>query len=300
MRFTRFVPLIVLLLPASLFAWGVDGHQIVCLIAEERLTPAAKAGVRKLLGPDFNMSDAEVAAWADNARREADWTAPWHYVDIPAEAAAFDARRDGHSGDNVVDQINHFANIVADSSKTDDQRQLALAYLLHFVGDIHQPMHCVDRDGDRGGNARLVFYRDWPRATNLHAVWDSTILLERRGTMRDLEFARQLNAKVTAEQAERWSTGTAEDWANESHAVANKIAYADVPPGGPPPKLGDAYIARAGEAIDEQLEKGGVRLAALLNECFDPKRPPTLRRAATMPTTAPASPTNPAGNAVRD
>jgi hypothetical protein len=73
-----------------------------------------------------------------------------------------------------------------------------------------------------------------------------------------------------------------------------------VPADGAPPKLSEAYIARAGDAIDEQLEKGGVRLAAMLNECFDPKRPPTLRRATTMPTTEPASADKPTGHSARD
>jgi hypothetical protein len=83
---------LVLFIPATVFAWGGDGHQIVCLIAEEHLTPAAKAGIHELLG-DQNISDAEIASWADNVRRERKRNAPWHYVDIPMEASGFDEPR---------------------------------------------------------------------------------------------------------------------------------------------------------------------------------------------------------------
>src|SRR4051812_20261854 len=85
------------------FGWGGMGHQIVALIAEDHLSPAAKAGIRDLLGGDAQISDAEVASWADEVRRQRRETAPWHYVNIPADATGFDRKRDGRDGDNVVD-----------------------------------------------------------------------------------------------------------------------------------------------------------------------------------------------------
>jgi hypothetical protein len=256
----------ILLLPATLYAWGGDGHQIVCLIAEEHLTKKSVAGIRELLGDD-HISDAAVASWADNVRREKRSTGPWYYVDIPSTQPAYDAKRDGQNGANVIDKINDFATVLSDPRARKADRTEALKYLVHFVGDVHQPLHCTDRD-DRGGNRRLVFFLDHSRAVSLHMVWDSTILLQRKNRTPILSYAMSLNKQIAAADEQAWATGTPEDWANESHAVAVKVAYARVPADGPPPKLDQAYVDKAADVIDAQLEKGGVRLAALLNKCF--------------------------------
>jgi len=263
----RLLPFLLLLVPQSLYAWGGDGHQIVCLIAEERLTPAARVGIHELLG-DQHISDAAIASWADNVRRERRETGPWHYVDIPVEASGFDEQRDGQHGNNVIDKINDFAKVVADRHASKADRGDALKFLVHFVGDLHQPLHCAERDHDKGGNGRLVYFLDQLRAINLHSVWDTSILLHQKGRTRVLDFALGLNKQITTELAAQWATGTAEDWANESHAVAVSVVYASVQAKGPIPKLDDEYVARAEQSVDEQLERGGVRLAAVLNRCF--------------------------------
>lgn len=170
----------VLLMPSALFAWGGDGHQIVCLIAEDHLSPAAKAGIHDLLGADINISDAEIASWADNIRRERRNTASWHFVDIPVDASGFDEQRDGKHGNNVIDKIDQFERVLLNHNVSREKRAEALKFLVHFVGDLHQPLHCADRN-DKGGNSRLVFFLDQPRALNLHSVWGTTILLHRKG-----------------------------------------------------------------------------------------------------------------------
>ena len=259
--------LIVLLLPATLFAWGGDGHQIVCLIAEERLSPVSKAGIRELLHGQ-HISDAVIASWADNVRRERPSTGPWHYVDIPIDAPAFDEGRDGQQHNNVIDKINDFAKVLGDPKAPTAERADALKFLVHFVGDIHQPLHCAERNHDKGGNGRLVFFLDQPRAVNLHFVWDASILLHHKGATPTLAYALVLNSKISGEEADRWTKGTAENWANEGHDLARTVVYEGVPAQGPPPKLDQVYVERATEVVDQQLEKGGVRLAAILNRCF--------------------------------
>ena len=258
---------LVLLLPSTLFAWGGDGHQIVCLIAEEHLSPAAKVGIHDLLGADVNISDAEIASWADNIRRERRNTASWHFVDIPVDARGFDEQRDGKHGNNVIDKINQFERVLSDHNAPKEKRAEALKFLVHFVGDLHQPLHCADRN-DKGGNSRLVFFLDQPRALNLHTVWDTTILLHRKGRARVLQYAAALNRKISKEQAKQWKQGTVEDWANESHMIAVNVAYRGIPADGRPPQLDQAYVDRAGDAIDQQLQRAGVRLAMLLNQSF--------------------------------
>jgi len=249
-------------------AWGGDGHQIVCLIAEERLTPAAKAGIHALLGDDVHISDAEIASWADNIRRERSETGPWHYVDIPTDKPAYDKVRDGQQGNNVIDKINDFTKVLADKKASKAERADALKFLVHFVGDMHQPLHCAERNKDKGGNARLVFFLADPMAINLHAVWDVSILLNRKGETPVLQYAKTLNAKISAAQATEWTKGVTEQWASEGHDLAVSVVYAGVPVDGPPPKLDQAYVNRGADAVDQQLQKAGVRLAMILNNCF--------------------------------
>lgn len=260
--------LLMLLLPSVTRAWGGDGHQIVCLIAEDRLTPAAKAGIHELLGKDVNISDAEIANWADQVRRERPETAPWHYVDIPFDAQSFDEKRDGRHGNNVIDKISDFEAVLKDSKTSKNDRAEALKFLVHFVGDIHQPLHCAERNKDKGGNTRLVFFLDQPKAMNLHQVWDTAILLHRKGNTRIAAYADKLGTEITQDQAAEWAKGTPTDWANESHALAVKVVYVGVPADGPPPKLDENYVETAGSVVDRQLERGGVRLATILNRIF--------------------------------
>src|SRR5271156_6378497 len=103
----------LLCLPRIAHAWGVDGHQIVARIAEDRLTPAAKAAVHDLLG-DTPISDPDVASWPDEIRNRYPETGPWHYVDIPTDAAGFDEKRDGNNGNNVIEAIEIYEMNLAD------------------------------------------------------------------------------------------------------------------------------------------------------------------------------------------
>src|SRR5690349_12908753 len=151
------VIVLTLLLPAhSALAWGPDGHKIVADIAESRLTPQAKAAIADLLGGTDDTSLASIANWADSIRRDREETAPWHYVDIPYEMSGFDPQRDGKDGNNVIAKLQEFANVLNDRKASREQRAEALKFIVHFMGDLHQPMHCVERNGDKGGNFRLV------------------------------------------------------------------------------------------------------------------------------------------------
>lgn len=266
---SRFIKAIILLLciPATASAWGGDGHQVAALIAEERLTPDAKAEIRELLG-EANISDAEIASWADEIRRQRRATAPWHYVNIPVGANVFDPERDGNGGENIIEKIAAFEKTLSDKTAPQADRVEALKFLVHFVGDIHQPLHCAERNGDKGGNTRLVFFLERKKAVSLHRCWDSLILLQRKQRTRVADYADALNAKIGDDQAKAWARGTAVDWANESQRVAVERVYADVPADGPPPKLTREYIDKSCLVLDEQLQKAGVRLAMVLNRCL--------------------------------
>jgi hypothetical protein len=257
-----FACLLVALLPSIAFAWGGDGHQITALIAENRLTPAAKSAIHQLLGNDLNISDADVANWADDEKRAHRDQGPWHYVDIPADVEKYDAKRDRRNGANVIDKIIEFE---ADTSKSKKERADALKFIVHFVSDVHRPLHCAERDNDRGGNAVAVKFLDRKGNANLQMAWDSLILISHKGKTRNAAFADELNAKITAEQAAEWSKGTAEDWPNESHAIATNTIYPAAPPSTQAIAMTEEDVKKYGTLIEVQVQRGGVRLAAILN-----------------------------------
>jgi hypothetical protein len=158
MRYPLFVAILVFVFPSLCHAWSGEGHQLIALIAEDMLTPEAKAAAKELLD-GANIADAEVVNWADEIRRERRETAPWHYVNIPHDARGFDRARDGRDGDNVIDALERQAKVLADKTQPREKSVEALKFVIHFVGNLHRPLHCADRNGDKGGNTRLVFHR---------------------------------------------------------------------------------------------------------------------------------------------
>lgn len=260
---------LLLCFPSLACGWGGEGHQVVALIAEERLTPEASAAIHELLGADVHISDAEVASWADQIKRERRRTSPWHYTNIPIGSSGYDEARDGNDGNDIVSRIESFKVLLADKTQPPEARAEALKFLVHLVGDLHQPLHCADRDGDRGGNGRLCFVLEAKgRATNLHTVWDTTLLRRMIGRTRIAEFSEKLNDAISEGDEKAWTSGSIIDWANESWNVAVEKVYGSVPVDGPPPVLDQAYVDAAALVIKDRLRRGGVRLASVLNEAL--------------------------------
>ena len=162
-----------LLGPATAWGWGREGHRIVALIAADHLTPAARAGVAELLGPNVGAAMETASTWADEIRDQRPWTKPWHYVDIELSQGGYEAARNCPGGDCVVAQILKDERIVADRRLQQPVRAEALRFLIHFVGDLHQPLHCADHH-DRGGNS--VSVKLGAEEMNLHAVWDTAVV----------------------------------------------------------------------------------------------------------------------------
>lgn len=145
--------LLVLIVHTPLSAWGVAGHQAVAALAEERLTPAARAAVSDLLN---GASMASVALWADEVRNTTHRdTYNWHFVDIPSSADGYGAERDckpAPRGDCVVNALDRLERDLSNRELSHDQRREALMFIIHFVGDLHPPLHAIDNIGDLGGN----------------------------------------------------------------------------------------------------------------------------------------------------
>jgi hypothetical protein len=257
---------LLFLSPVNAFAWGYTGHRVIAEIAEQFLDVETARQVRDLLAIENVTTLAEVSTWADQIRGQRPDTAPWHYVNIPIHAApdessGFDATRDCPNDACVVAKIAQFERVLTDRQVSDRQRLEALKYLVHFIGDVHQPLHASDNH-DRGGNEVPVFFMG--RQSNLHAIWDTGIIEPAvKGDERG--YAMQLRRNITQAELSQWSQGDPISWANESHDVATSAVYGELKHAG---VLPDSYEAQALPIVNEQLERAGVRLAKVLNECL--------------------------------
>jgi len=251
-----FFALAVLLLPA--YGWGPEGHRLVARIAWEQLTPAAREHVTAILAPDQTI--VSIASWADEVRRSRPQTEPWHYIDIPIDKPHLDMARDCPKNDCVIAKIPDLRKTLQDPAASEVERREALMFLVHFIGDMHQPLHCSDNK-DRGGNGVRVMFFD--RRSNLHSVWDSG-LLGRMGT-EDQLFPEL--SKESARHRKKWAKGTVADWAEQAHKASQKVVYGDLPKasGDAPIALGADYEKLADPLVKLQIEKAGARLAAVLN-----------------------------------
>lgn len=255
-----------LLLSNNVFAWGYTGHRIIAEIAEQFLEAETARQVRDLLAIQNVTTLAEVSVWADQIRLQRPETAPWHYVNIPihlgsGEPSGYDAGRDCPNSACVVAKIEQFERVLADRQASSGERLEALKYLVHFIGDVHQPLH-TSNNHDRGGNEVQVTFMG--RQMNLHAVWDSGIIEPAvKGDERG--YAMQLTRNITPAEVNEWSHGDPISWANKSHAVAVLRVYGELQHAG---ALPDTYEAPAIPIVNEQLERAGVRLAKVLNDCL--------------------------------
>ncbi len=252
--------LLFALASSPLFGWGGEGHRLVARMASAQLTPAAKAQVSAILGPAQTLMS--VASWADDTRRQRQETGPWHYIDIPITAKHLDMARDCPKGECILAKIAEFRKAVADPATPPEARREALMFLVHFVGDMHQPLHCSDNHDKGGNDVKVVFFGS---PSNLHSVWDSGLI----GRMKQSE--EELFAELSPESqkhAHKWAKGTVEDWAEESHKAAQKVVYGKLPKGAPPLTLDTTYERTADPLIKSQLAKAGARLARVLNEAL--------------------------------
>ena len=192
-------------------------------------------------------------------------SARWHFINVPIGDAKFDPRliRDDN---NVVVKIKQYRRVLSDRSRPKKERQRALLFFVHFVSDIHQPLHVGDHD-DHGGNDTQIRFFD--EGTNLHRLWDSDLIHRIGGD--DRAWAARVERDITPETIKEWSKGSVDDWADESLQVA-KLAYRpldDAPkiiPRGY--KLGESYLVRAEPILKKQMARAAVRLANELNAIF--------------------------------
>ncbi len=275
--------LIAVLLPASpAAAWWEYGHETVATIADLEVTPATRAGIDALLRqsklldtptcPARTIEQASV--WPDCVKTLGDrfsYAYAWHFVDVDV-CRPFDPKGPCAGGNCVIGQIERNQRLLADRRLNPRERLMALLFLVHFVGDLHQPLHASERAGDQGGNKLKVHYGAIPQ-TNLHSVWDG--LLAERAISTPPGDARGLLAGTTPESRAAMAQGSVTDWARESWQIAHDTVYpaATHAPACPPASPADAGLDEAQietliPVVRAQILKGGLRLAKMLDDAF--------------------------------
>lgn len=270
------------------FAWGDLGHQVTALIAYRHLTVAARtrldtwlaADSDSLTAPDF----ASRASWADRYRNTHRETSAWHFVDVEIDhpdlnAACFgfpalqrgQAASAGPAQDCVVNKITEFEAELRDPATSSVERLLALKFLIHFIGDLHQPLHASDHE-DRGGNCIGLAPSPDGHDTNLHAYWDVGAV-EALGDSAST-IAAELDARITPGEFRAWSQDDVKAWAMESFELGRKDVYslASRPACNDPGAvaLTPEYESVAAKDAALQLEKAAVRMATVLNRALAP------------------------------
>ena len=247
---------LALLCPAQGQAWGPEGHRAAAAITAGRLCPAASAQVERLLG---EMTVAEAALWPDRIRGEPEWahTRDWHYINI-GDDTPFSALVEGAPGHGrLLSAIRDNLALLADPQAAEERRREALGFVLHLVGDLHQPLH-VGRSEDRGGNAISVSFAG--QETNLHRLWDGVLL--RSAELRPDDYLRSLEPLV-ALSAQSWEHGTLEDWAEESRRLRPWVY--DFDQRRRVPLISKRYAETGRQLSALRLAQAGVRTAWLLN-----------------------------------
>jgi hypothetical protein len=243
-------------------AWGPTGHRAIGLMAERYISPRARAGLMDILGTE---SIAEASTWADFMRSSPEpfWrfqANPWHYVTVP-DGTTWEKIGPPPQGDAIT-ALRQFSATVRNPEAPLADRQLALRFIIHIVGDLSQPLH-VGNGTDRGGNdVRVTFFG---RQTNLHALWDSGIIESE--LLSHSEWVEWLDRRLTPEQLREWSSPDPLQWVADAQAIRGRL----YPEGGT--DLGYAYVFQHLQTLKEQLAKGGLRTAAYLNWLFDAPAP---------------------------
>src|SRR5260370_10077079 len=279
------------------YPWGAIGHHVVAIMAEQRVSPEVRERVRRLLFdgrytlPDIAVCADQIRAGpprpgsrfpydpgcdmvAGKVRGNTGW---WHYIDIPLRTKEKDLEKFCANDDCVVDQIERFTKILHDSND-DAERHRALLFLVHFMGDIHQPLHTIERACDQGGNRELVnFYLDGEKHANehLHAVWDTSLvdkLMKDSSITSEQALANDLMERFDEDDAVQWARASVRQIAWESYKSAGQV-YRGIPFQGfcdkntKPAEATDltpGYEASGVRVVRERLMKAGVRLGALL------------------------------------
>ena len=242
--------------PTATLAWGREGHRIIGTIANGRIAPKTRSAITALLGVE-TLAEASTAPDFERSNPDAFWqhtAGPLHYVTVPTGKtyAEVGAPPEG----DAVTGLEMFAKTVRDKTAPLADRQRALRFIVHIVGDLHQPLH-AGNGTDKGGNEVRVTWFGKP--TNLHAVWDSSLVDEE--ALSFTEYADRLNKRITPADDKRWRDPNPLTWIGESALIRDTIYPAS-------PTLNYTYHYAWRSTVERRLDQAGVRLAAYLDKLF--------------------------------
>jgi hypothetical protein len=242
-------------LPLTLVSWGFKGHRAVATIAQKHLTSNTAYVVWAYLNGE---SMPEVATWADENRNRT--TATWHFLNLPLGLTHEQfVKSVSESDNNVYSAILKTEAALKDKSLTATQKNEALKYLIHLVGDAHQPMH-ISRKEDKGGNTIQVRFDN--KGTNLHSLWDSK-LIDHEG-LSEADIARTYDVATTG-QIRQWQSDSPMEWIWESYQISSEL-YAQAKTG---QGIDEAYYQKYITVIHKRIDLAGIRLAGELNKLFN-------------------------------
>ena len=281
MKFKILILSALLLAPAPASAWWEYGHYTVGRIAQLTAKPATVRAVRELIAqsalletpkcPIRNIEDA--AYWPDCAKTYGDrfsYTFAWHYQNVDV-CKPFDVKSACRDGNCVSDQIERNAKLLGDKTLPVRERVMALAFLAHFVGDLHMPLHAGDRS-DRGGNDFAASYGVIAGRANLHSIWDGYLAERAISTAR--ADAAGILMELDPASREQMALGTVTDWSREGWEASREFAYGSLmaDPCGPKPAtrpvIDEQLTQRLIPIVRRQVARGGLRLARLLDEAL--------------------------------
>jgi hypothetical protein len=287
----RFLPrfaalLLLILLPAPALAWWEYGHGTVGRIAYLTVNPQTRVQIDRLLRqgrlldtPTCSVRTIELAAyWPDCIKTLGErfsYASPWHYQNVEI-CRPFDQQSACRDGNCVSAQIERNMRLLADRRVPTRERIMALAFVVHFVGDLHQPMHSGDH-GDLGGNRVPVSYGIIAGRTNLHSAWDG--LLADRALSTPPGGPAGILSELSAPDRAQMRLGSVTDWAREGWQASRDFAYGSImaDPCGPPPAerpvITEEITRRLIPIVRRQVARGGLRLGRLLEEAFQPDSP---------------------------
>ncbi|HWW76664.1 MAG TPA: S1/P1 nuclease [Pyrinomonadaceae bacterium] len=300
---------LLLVAHADALAWHDTGHMVVAQVAYLRLTPAAKARVDALLltpegkrplisfGVGYYTPEVcertydpvQIAVWMDDFRGDSlnNSYAPWHYIDFNPIFDGIPERPNvGPEPENVLSRINWAINTLrkgTGSNKTDAE---TLGFLIHMVGDVHQPLHAATRysasnpNGDAGGNGFKIQMPPATHVANLHAFWDAAAgtfgfdslkrPLDQAGKDKILAYAQEVMKQYPDTSVPEWKNLDPHAWIVESNTLAREVAYKNITEGSAPSQ---AYTEAAQQLARKRMALGGYRLAGVLNALFVPQPP---------------------------
>ncbi len=251
---------LVLAISPQVYSFGQTGHRVTGSIAELNLKPSTRQAIAKLIGP---QSLAEVSTYVDEMRSDPAhfWqktASPYHYITLP-NGKSYQQVGTPPQGDALF-ALKKYSAVIKNKKSSTQDKQLALKFIVHIIGDLHQPLH-VGRGDDRGGNdVKLKYFR---KSSNLHRVWDSEIIDSKQLSFS--EWTLWLNRQISESDKQDWYTADPMVWVKESKEIREKI-YPEKD------QLGYRYTYENLPIIKQRLKQAGIRIAAYLDNLFAEKK----------------------------